>query len=88
MAPVVKKPGKNAAPADHQEYRRLKKEKNLSVPFVALTKEVRQPLTQTGHQAKRLVQVGDGSFCNRTVLAEDWEAQPVTLVVRCRKDIV
>ena len=88
MAPVVKKPGKNAAPADHQEYRRLKKEKNLSVQFVALTKEVRQHLNQTGHQAKRLVQVGDGSFCNRTVLAEDWEAQHVTLVVRCRKDIV
>ena len=88
MAPVVKKPGKNAAPADHQEYRRLKKEKNLSVQFVALTKEVRQHLNQTGHRAKRLVQVGDGSFCNRTVLAENWEAQHVTLVVRCRKDIV
>jgi hypothetical protein len=88
MAPVVKKPGKNASPADWEEYRRQKKAKNLSVQFVALTKEVRQHLNQTGHQAQRLIEVADGSFCNRTVLREDWEAQNVTLVVRCRKDIV
>jgi hypothetical protein len=88
MAPVVKKPGKNASEADRQEYRRQKKEKNLSVQFVTLTQEVRERLNQTGHQAKRLFQVGDGSFCNRTVLREDWEAQNVTIVVRCRKDIV
>ena len=56
--------------------------------FVALTQELRQRLNQTGHSHKRLVQVGDGSFCNRTVLREDWEAQNVTVVARCRKDIV
>lgn len=88
MAPVVKKPGQKASEAGWEEYRRQKKEKNLSVQFVALTKELRERLNQTGHQQKRLVQVGDGSFCNRTVLREDWEAQNVTLVVRCRKDIV
>ena len=88
MAPVVKKPGKHASEADREQYRRLKKEKNLSVPFVTLTKEVRERLNQTGHQAQRLFQVGDGSFCNRTVLREDWEAQNVSVVVRCRKDIV
>lgn len=88
MAPVVKKPGKNASEDTLQAYRDLKKEKNLSVQFVALTQDVRQRLNQTGHQAKRLVQVGDGSFCNRTVFAQDWEAQNVSLVVRCRKDIV
>jgi hypothetical protein len=88
MAPVVKKPGPNASEDQHKQYRQLKKQKNLSVQFVTLTHEVRQRLNQSGHQAKRLVQVGDGSFCNRTVLAQDWEAQNVTLVVRCRKDIV
>jgi hypothetical protein len=88
MAPVVKKPGKHASAADREQYRRLKKEKNLSVQFVTLTKEVRERLNQTGHQAQRLFQVGDGSFCNRTVLREDWEAQNVSVVVRCRKDIV
>ena len=88
MAPVVKKPGQNASEADWEHYRRLKQAKNLSVQFVALTKEVRERLNQTGHQSKRLFQVGDGSFCNRTVLREDWEALNVTLLVRCRKDIV
>ena len=88
MAPVVKKPGPRATEADRQEYRRQKKAHNLSVQFVALTRELRARLNQTGHEPKRLFQVGDGSFCNRTVLAEDWESQNVTLVVRCRKDIV
>jgi hypothetical protein len=88
MAPTVKKPGKRATQSQQAEYRRLKKEQNLSVQFVRLTREVRQHLNQTGHQAKRLFQVADGSFCNRTVLREDWEAQNVSVIVRCRKDIV
>jgi hypothetical protein len=88
MAPVVKKPGAKASAADWEEYRRQKKAKNLSVQFVTLTQEVRTHLNQTGHRQPRLIQVGDGSFCNRTVMREDWEAQNVTLVVRCRKDIV
>jgi hypothetical protein len=88
MAPVVKKPGRKAGEEVWAEYHKEKKEKNLSKQFVALTKELRDRLNQTGHQAKRLVQVADGSFCNRTVLREDWEAQKVTLVVRCRKDLV
>jgi hypothetical protein len=87
MAPVVKKPGRRASASDWEEYRRQKKEKNLSVQFVTLTKEVRERLNQTGHQAKRLVQVGDGSFCNRTVFGEDWQSQNVTVIARCRKDI-
>jgi hypothetical protein len=88
LAPVVKKPGQRATEADLQEYRRQKKAHNLSVQFVALTQELRARLNQTGHEQKRLFQVGDGSFCNRTVLREDWQAQNVSVVVRCRKDIV
>jgi hypothetical protein len=88
MAPVVKKPGKRATQEDWQEYRCQKKQNNLSVQFVALTKEVRERLNQTGHSQKRLFQAGDGSFCNRTVMREDWSAQNVSVVVRCRKDIV
>lgn len=89
MAPVVKKPGKRASENELQEYRRLKKQKNLSVQFVELTKELRQHLNLSGHSQKRMFQAGDGSFCNRTVLGqEDWTALNVSLVVRCRKDIV
>jgi hypothetical protein len=88
MAPVVKKPGKKASEEQWAEYWRLKKKNNLSVQFVNLTKEVRERLNQTGHSNKRLFQVGDGSFCNRTTFAQDWEAQNVSVVVRARKDLV
>jgi len=88
MAPVVKKPGKKASEADRQEYRRLKKEKNLSAQFVAMTRQLRQRLDRTGHLRTRMIQVGDGSFCNGTVFRVDWEGLNVTLVARCRKDIV
>jgi hypothetical protein len=88
MASVVKKPGKNALEDQLKAYRALKKQNNLSVQFVALTQELRERLNQTGHQAKRLFQVADGSFCNRTVLQPDWDKDNVSLVVRCRKDIV
>lgn len=88
MAPAVKKPGVKASPEQWQEYKKQKKEKNLSVQFVAMVKEVRQRLDQTGHAQKRLSVVTDGSFCNRTVLAEDWTAQQVSLTARGRKDMV
>lgn len=87
LAPVVKKPGKRASDDELKTYRQLKQQKNLSAQFVALTQELRERLNQTGHRQKRLVQVGDGSFCNRTVFREDWEGQNVTVVARCRKDI-
>jgi hypothetical protein len=88
MAPVVKKPGKGADKEQLQEYARQKKQHNLSVQFVSLTKELREYLNQSGHADKPLFQVADGSFCNRTVFAEDWDQQNVSIVVRCRKDIV
>jgi hypothetical protein len=88
MAPVVKKPGKNASETDLQEYRQLRKENNLSVQFVAMVKEVRQRLNQTGHLAKLLSIVTDGSFCNRTVWSQDWSQENVSLTARGRKDMV
>lgn len=88
MAPVVQKPGCKAGEDELTQYRLEKKEKNLSRQFVSLLQELRQHLNQTGHEEKLLVAAGDGSFCNRTVLAQNWQAQGVSLVVRCRKDIV
>jgi hypothetical protein len=88
MAPVVKKPGKNASEDQLKAYRVLKKEKNLSVQFVALVQEMRQQLNQSGHASLRMSIAADGSFCNRTVFAQDWEQQNVSVVARCRKDLV
>lgn len=88
MAPVVQKPGRAASAAQWEQYRQQKKQKNLSRQFVSMVLELRAHLNQTGQAGTPMVAVGDGSFCNRTVLAEDWPARNVTLVVRCRKDLV
>lgn len=88
LAPVIRKPGRKADDAQLQEYRRQKKQTNLSVQFVTTTKAMREHLNGTGHAGKRMFVVGDGSFCNRTVFQEDWEQQNVSIVARCRKDIV
>ncbi len=88
MAPVVKKPGKKASDADWKEYERLKKERNLSMQFVSMVKELRRELNESGHADKALRLVVDGSFCNQTVFRQDWGEDKVSIVARCRKDIV
>ena len=88
MAPVVKKPGGKAVADEWTRYHAEKKEKNLSRQFVSLVQELRQHLDQTGQEKKPLIVTGDGSFCNRTVLAYPWQEHRVSLVLRCRKDIV
>lgn len=88
MAPTVKKPGKNATQEQLDQYHRLKKQTNLSVQFVALTKELRSYLDQSGHSDKRLYQVVDGSFCNQTVFSEDWDSNNVSIIARARKDLI
>jgi hypothetical protein len=88
LAPVIKKPGRKADAAQLQEYQRQKKQTNLSVQFLTMTKALRQHLNASGHSDKTMVVVGDGSFCNRTVFKEDWGQQNVSILARCRKDIV
>lgn len=88
MAPVVKKPGKKADEAQIKEYQREKKQKNLSHQFVTLAKDLREHLNQSGHAGKSMSLVVDGSFCNRTVFAHHWQKDNVSIVARCRKDIV
>ena len=88
MAPVVKKPGRKASEEQWQEYRRQKQKTNLSVQFVRMTKEMRRYLDASGHAGKRVSMVTDASFCNRTVMRQDWEPLNVSVTARTRKDIV
>jgi hypothetical protein len=88
LAPVVKKPGKKASPEAWAHYEKEKKEKNLSVQFVAMTEQLRAHLNQTGHAQKMLTMVVDGSFCNKRVFRVDWQEKNVAILSRCRKDIV
>ena len=80
----VKKPGKRADEAAWQQYREDHKRLNLSQRFVLSMEQIRGALDQAGAEHKTLVIAGDGSFCNRTVLAAI--PQRTVAIVRARKD--
>jgi hypothetical protein len=84
--PVVKKPGKRAAPEDWKQFYRQRKLHNLSAHFVHTMPILRTALDQAGGQNKQLVLAVDGSFCNRTVFAAS--VPGVALIARSRKDAV
>jgi hypothetical protein len=84
--PVVKKPGKRAAPEAWKKFREARKQHNLSAHFVQIMPLLRASLNQAGGADKQLVLTVDGSFCNRTVFAAS--VQGVALVARTRKDAV
>ncbi|MBL8295092.1 MAG: hypothetical protein JNN08_24825 [Bryobacterales bacterium] len=67
-----------------QQYREAVKRKNLSRSFVEMGRQLRKELDDAGGRNKVLVLAGDGSFCNRTCLAEIPERS--VLLVRARKD--
>jgi hypothetical protein len=81
---TVKKPGKRASEEAWQQYQQDRKRFNLSQRFVQSMAQLRVALDQAGGAKKTLVIAGDGSFCNRTVLATIPERS--TLIARTRKD--
>jgi hypothetical protein len=81
---VVKKPGQRAAPEAWTQYRQDRKQFNLSKRFVDSMAQLRIALDEAGGSSKILVVAGDGSFCNRTVLATIPER--TVLIARARKD--
>jgi hypothetical protein len=80
----VKKPGRRADEEVWKLYKQEVKERNLSRRFVLSMTELRQTFDRAGAPNKVLVIVGDGSFCNRTVLAGIPDR--VVLIARARKD--
>ena len=84
--PPIKKPGKKASDEDRRRYRKLVKQQNLSHYAVAMAKDLRASCDAAGAKDKLLIMVGDGSFCNRTVLTA--EVPNTCWLVRCRKDAV
>jgi hypothetical protein len=88
MAPVIKKPGKRAPSEQWDQYHKEKKEHNLSKQFVRLATDLRRHLNETGQKEKVLSLVVDGSYCNQTVFGQDWQKDNVSLIARCRKDLL
>ena len=80
----LKKPGRRAGEEAWKVYKQEVKERNLSRRFVHSMLELRQAFDHAGAQKKVLVIVGDGSFCNRTVLAGIPDR--AVLIARTRKD--
>jgi hypothetical protein len=83
--PAVRKPGKRARPEQWAAYRRAQKAHNLSTAFVAMARELRACLDAHGFGARRLLVVGDGSFCNQTTFRQGFER--TSLICRARKDL-
>jgi hypothetical protein len=83
-APPIKKPGKRASPQQLEQYKKLKKEKNLSTQALDVVRDLRESLDQRGGAARSLLMVGDGSFANRTMFKADLDR--THLLARCRKD--
>ena len=81
---TVKKPGKRAPPEAWKQYQADRQRFNLSQRFVQTMAELRTMLDESGAPNKILVIAGDGSFCNRTVLATI--PQRTILIARARKD--
>lgn len=81
---TVKKPGKRASEKAREQYKEDRKRFNLSQRFVETLAQLRTGLDEAGGERKILVIAGDGSFCNRTVLATIPER--TTLIARARKD--
>jgi hypothetical protein len=80
----LKKPGKKAGALEHKRYKKLKKEKNLSIDTVRLIVGLRADLDTHGGTSKLMICALDGSFCNRTVFRASFTR--TVLVARCRRD--
>lgn len=83
-APPVKKPAKRASEQERAEYRRLKKENNLSAQALDGIRSLRARIDCRGGADRPLLMVGDGSFCNKTMFKIPLDRTDV--VARCRKD--
>ena len=83
-APPLKKPGKKASDEEKQDYRKAKKEINLSTQTLDVVRSVRKTLDEYDGDNRLLICALDGSFCNRTFFRAD--LTHTVLVARCRKD--
>jgi hypothetical protein len=84
-APSLKKPKAKANAQEQEEYRKQRKQYNLSQQAVGLLTGLRQSLDSAGVPQKRLLVAGDGSFCNRTLFRTPLDR--IDLLCRTRADV-
>lgn len=83
--PAVKRPSRKAPEQQWEIYRKVCKTENLSQRAVGILKSLREALDQAGAGNRKLLIVGDNSFCNRTLFTAP--LAHTELAVRTRKDI-
>ena len=83
-APAVDKPGRRASAQAQEEYRRLRKLKNLSTQSLAVVRDLRAQFDALGAVARLLLRALDGSFCNQTFFKASLDR--TELLARGRKD--
>ena len=83
--PAVKRPPRKAAAELWQSYREAVKAQNLSRRAVEALRGLRAALDRAGGKPKRMLAVGDNSFCNRTLFTSTMER--VEVIARARRDV-
>ena len=83
--PALKHPSRRASAADWAAWRQAVKSTNLSTSAVAMIADLRISLDQAGATTKRLLMVGDGSFCNQTLFSAVFDR--TDLITRARRDL-
>lgn len=83
--PAVKRPSRKAPEPQWQAYRELCKAENLSQRAVRVIEGLREAVDRAGAHDRKLLIVGDNSFCNRTLFGA--LLSRTELVVRARKNL-
>jgi hypothetical protein len=82
--PMLKRPGRKAAPAEIVAYRQACNKHPTSQSSLQKIKAIRTEFDLAGAEQKTLLFALDGSFCNGVFLGQ--ELDRVQLLCRCRKD--
>ena len=83
--PAIKKPRRKASPEEWATWRQEVKRNNLSAHTLDSLRRLRVSLDQAGGSGRRLLVVGDTSFCNRTLMRAVLDR--TEMLVRCRRDV-
>jgi hypothetical protein len=83
--PALKHPARKAPPEQWTAWRQAVKKNNLSTHAVSTITDLRNSLDEAGQRVKRLLIVGDGSFCNRTLFTTALDRSEI--IARARRDL-
>lgn len=81
--PALKHPCGKAPRQEWAAYRQAVKKNNLSTAAVRIIEDLRGSVDQAGQRRKRLLIVGDGGFCNRTLFRAAIDRTEIIARARC-----